>query len=52
MAATDELFTLLIPLERERLVVPRASVAEVIRYSEPADGDPDRWLREASGSPR
>ena len=25
--------------------MPRASVAEVIRYSEPADGDPDRWLR-------
>ena len=44
-ATTDELYSLLIPLERERLVLPRASVAEVIRYTAPADGDDDRWLR-------
>ena len=42
---TDEIYSLLIPLQRERLLVPRASVAEVIRYSEPTEGDSDRWLR-------
>ena len=34
-AAADELYSLLIPLTDERLIVPRACVAEVIRFSKP-----------------
>ena len=43
--AAEEIYSLLIPLELERLLVPRASVAEVIRYAEPSDGNPEHWLR-------
>ena len=32
---TDELYSLLVPLADERLIVPRACVAEVVRYSAP-----------------
>ena len=33
--AADELYSLLIPLSGERLIVPRACVAEVVRFSAP-----------------
>jgi chemosensory pili system protein ChpC len=33
--AAEELYSLLVPLNEERLIVPRACVAEVVRYSEP-----------------
>ena len=32
---TDELYSLLVPLTEDRLIVPRACVAEVVRYSSP-----------------
>ena len=31
---TEELYSLLVPLDGERLIVPRACVAEVVRYSQ------------------
>lgn len=34
-AETDELYSLLVPLTEDRLIVPRACVAEVVRYSQP-----------------
>ncbi|MDJ0813149.1 MAG: chemotaxis protein CheW [Woeseiaceae bacterium] len=34
-AETDELYSLLVPLAEDRLIVPRACVAEVVRYSTP-----------------
>lgn len=34
-AAADELYSLLVPLSGERLLVPRACVAEVVRYTKP-----------------
>jgi chemosensory pili system protein ChpC len=34
-AAADELYSLLVPLAGERLLVPRACVAEVVRYTKP-----------------
>ena len=34
-AEADELYSLLIPLADERLIVPRACVAEVVRFSKP-----------------
>ncbi len=41
----DELYSLLVPLADERLIVPRACVAEVIRYAEPGSepGSPN-WM--------
>ena len=42
--ASEDIYSLLIPLENERLVVPRSCVAEVIRYSEPSGNDADSWL--------
>lgn len=41
----DELYSLLVPLSGDRLIVPRACVAEVVRFSEPqhAVGAPD-WM--------
>ncbi|MDX1516156.1 MAG: chemotaxis protein CheW [Woeseiaceae bacterium] len=44
-ADTDELYSLLVPLTGDRLIVPRACVAEVVRFSEPAheDGTHD-WM--------
>lgn len=42
----DELYSLLMPLDTERLVVPRSCVAEVVRYSNPQDNGPEAgWLR-------
>ena len=35
MSADDELYSLLVPLAGERLIVPRACVAEVVRYTAP-----------------
>ncbi len=34
-AATEELYSLLVPLADDRLIVPRACVAEVVRFSRP-----------------
>lgn len=34
-AETDELYSLLVPLTEDRLIVPRACVAEVVRFSAP-----------------
>ena len=45
-AADEELYSLLVPLADERLIVPRACVAEVVRYAPPAqpqEGSRD-WL--------
>ena len=43
--ADEELYSLLIPLLGERLIVPRACVAEVVRYSRPeAVGDGRGWF--------
>ncbi|MEL7312196.1 MAG: chemotaxis protein CheW [Pseudomonadota bacterium] len=44
-AATEELYSLLVPLNEDRLIVPRACVAEVVRLSQPETvaGGPD-WL--------
>lgn len=43
--ATEELYSLLVPLNEDRLIVPRACVAEVVRLSQPetVSGGPD-WL--------
>jgi chemosensory pili system protein ChpC len=38
MSAADELYSLLVPLSGDRLIVPRACVAEVVRYTEPQAG--------------
>ena len=35
MSEADELYSLLVPLAEDRLIVPRACVAEVVRFSEP-----------------
>lgn len=42
---TEELYSLLVPLADERLIVPRACVAEVVRYAQPRrpEGAPP-WL--------
>lgn len=34
-AVADELYSLLVPLSEDRLIVPRACVAEVVRFSAP-----------------
>ena len=34
-AETEELYSLLVPLSDDRLILPRACVAEVVRYTEP-----------------
>lgn len=34
-AATEELYSLLVPLSEDRLIVPRACVAEVVRFTQP-----------------
>ena len=43
--ATEELYSLLVPLSDERMIVPRACVAEVVRFSTPekAVGAPE-WM--------
>ena len=44
-ATTDELYSLLIPLTGDRLIVPRACVAEVVRFTEPAQSEgSQKWL--------
>jgi chemosensory pili system protein ChpC len=42
----EELYSLLVPLSQARLIVPRACVAEVVRFVSPKDGEsgPD-WFR-------
>ena len=44
-AADEELYSLLVPLADERLIVPRACVAEVVRYTPPVqkEGGQD-WM--------
>jgi chemosensory pili system protein ChpC len=34
-AETEELYSLLVPLSEDRLILPRACVAEVVRYTQP-----------------
>jgi chemosensory pili system protein ChpC len=44
-AADQELYSLLIPLVEERLIVPRACVAEVVRYTPPTHRDGQQnWM--------
>jgi chemosensory pili system protein ChpC len=45
-AATDELYSLLVPLGDERLLVPRACVAEVVTWQQPerVDNAPQWYL--------
>ncbi|MGI9291499.1 MAG: chemotaxis protein CheW [Gammaproteobacteria bacterium] len=46
MASGEDIYSLLIPLESDRLVVPRSCVAEVVRYAEPSDQpEDDGWFR-------
>lgn len=44
-AESEELYSLLVPLSEERLIVPRACVAEVVRFTQPerTAGRPD-WM--------
>ena len=44
-AAAEELYSLLVPLTDDRLIVPRTCVAEVVRYSKPdhEEGSPN-WM--------
>ncbi|MEM8984246.1 MAG: chemotaxis protein CheW [Pseudomonadota bacterium] len=45
-ASIEELYSLLVPLSNERLIVPRACVAEVVRFSRPESPPTDtpEWL--------
>ena len=44
-AADEELYSLLVPLADERLIVPRACVAEVVRYTPPVQKDGNQnWM--------
>ena len=44
-AADKELYSLLVPLVDERLIVPRACVAEVVRYTPPVQKDGGKsWM--------
>jgi chemosensory pili system protein ChpC len=44
-AADEELYSLLVPLADERLIVPRACVVEVVRYSPPETSASDKdWM--------
>lgn len=41
----EELYSLLVPLAEERLIVPRACVAEVVRYTPPAQNEGGKeWM--------
>lgn len=43
--ADEELYSLLVPLADERLIVPRACVAEVVRYTPPVQKDGNNnWM--------
>ena len=45
MSSAEELYSLLVPLDGERLIVPRACVAEVVRYAQPErDPGSHEWL--------
>lgn len=45
MSADEELYSLLVPLVDERLIVPRACVAEVVRYTPPVAKDGHKnWM--------
>jgi chemosensory pili system protein ChpC len=42
---TEELYSLLIPLAEDRLIVPRACVAEVVRFSKPEhEAGAEKWM--------
>ena len=44
-AETEELYSLLIPLAEDRLIVPRACVAEVVRFSKPEhEAGAEKWM--------
>ena len=44
-AADEELYSLLVPLADERLIVPRACVAEVVRYTPPVQKETEHpWM--------
>lgn len=46
MTAADELYSLLVPLNQDRLIVPRTCVAEVIRFVAPEHpGEAPGWFR-------
>ena len=50
-AASDELYSLLVPLNQERLILPRACVAEVVRYAPLARGRDRRRAGSGAMSP-
>ena len=42
---TQELYSLLVPLAEDRLIVPRACVVEVVRYAEPdTEAGAHKWM--------
>ena len=42
---TQELYSLLVPLAEDRLIVPRACVVEVVRYTEPdTEAGAHKWM--------
>ncbi len=44
-AEVNELYSLLVPLAEDRLIVPRASVAEVVRFSRPDhEAGAHKWM--------
>lgn len=44
-AEVNELYSLLVPLAEDRLIVPRASVAEVVRFSQPDhEAGAHKWM--------
>lgn len=44
-AESEELYSLLVPLAEERLIVPRACVAEVVRFTQPERPDGSQeWM--------
>lgn len=44
-AESEELYSLLVPLAEERLIVPRACVAEVVRFTQPEHTDGSQnWM--------
>lgn len=44
-AAAEELYSLLVPLSEDRLIVPRACVAEVVRFTRPEhEANAEPWL--------
>jgi chemosensory pili system protein ChpC len=44
--AGEELYSLLVPLGGDRIIIPRSCVAEVVRYS-PSEQESDGWLRDS-----